>query len=130
MVIRNLIGVMDRKRVSAFGLANKVDFQQINGGINSTYVYTGRVTMVGKSYFEHTINAFQGCSGAGIFLLDGSDQDSSETEEDYCRLIGVHVGRHPDCRNCANIGFLASSVPKPSPEDAFDVEYLIKRDFV
>jgi|Transcript_21218 hypothetical protein len=35
------------------------------------HLYVGFVTQVGEYHFEHTINAFGGCSGALIVLLEG-----------------------------------------------------------
>jgi hypothetical protein len=55
---------------------------------------TGQIPNVspGKEAFKHNINAFQGCAGAIIFLLDVDQEGHGVIEADYGKAIAVHVG--------------------------------------
>jgi hypothetical protein len=70
------------------------------GNVN---IYTGKITLTGDSHIEYDINAFTGCSGAIVFLLD-RDQPSSVEQVDYGKAIAVHAGAHPTLVN-RNLGF-------------------------
>lgn len=68
--------------------------QRIYGRVNQVNIYTGEITRVcdDGSCFEHNVNAFQGCSGALVFLLDREQDSCGVLEEDYGKAIAVHVG--------------------------------------
>lgn len=70
------------------------ELRQIFGSEGRVNIYTGQITNVspGKEAFEHSINTFQGCSGAVIFLLDQNQQGHGVSESDYGKAIAVHVG--------------------------------------
>lgn len=73
------------------------------GESNQVNIYTGKILVVGETHIEHDINAFTGCSGAIVFLLD-LDQPSSVLRKHWGSAIAVHVGSHPSIRT-RNIGF-------------------------
>ena len=70
------------------------ELRQIFGREGRVNIYTGQITNVspGKEAFEHNINAFRGCSGAVIFLLDVDQEGFGVIENDYGKAIAVHVG--------------------------------------
>jgi V8-like Glu-specific endopeptidase len=41
--------------------------------------------------FSHSINTYEGCSGAVVFLLDKDQPAESVQEEDFGKAIGVHA---------------------------------------
>ena len=89
-------------------LAN-VKFEEIYGKPDSVIIYTGKITDVGKQHIEYTCNAFTGCSGALVFLLD-KDQPNSVQRCDYGKAIAIHSGSHPFLPS-RNFGFLLRSHP-------------------
>ena len=70
------------------------ELRQIFGREGRVNIYTGQITNVspGKEAFEHNINAFRGCSGAVIFLLDVDQEGLGVMESDYGKAIGVQAG--------------------------------------
>lgn len=64
------------------------------GEMNTVNVYTGEITRISHDEFcfEHSINTFEGCSGAVVFLLDRHQDRESVLEEDEGKAIAVHVG--------------------------------------
>jgi len=83
--------------------------EEIYGTPNSVNIYTGMITYVGKDHIEYTCNAFTGCSGAVVFLLD-QDQPPSVQRSDYGKAVAVHSGSHPFLP-ARNFGFLVRSHP-------------------
>lgn len=83
---------------------SNTDMDEIYGKKRGVSIYTGRVKRLsddGKT-FEHDINAFRGCSGAIIFLLD---VQADESDRDYYGMaVGIHVGGLPSCDR--NLGFI------------------------
>jgi hypothetical protein len=69
---------------------------QIYGRRRHTHIYTGKITYVGEQHIEDDVNAFEGCSGAIVFLLN-TDQpnDSGVTVKDYGTAIAVLLGVIP-----------------------------------
>jgi hypothetical protein len=70
------------------------ELRQIFGREGRVNTYTGQIMNVSpdKTAFEHNINAFRGCSGAVIFLLDVDQEGLGVIENDYGKAIAVHVG--------------------------------------
>jgi hypothetical protein len=63
------------------------------GADGQSRIYTGTVTEIsanGKT-FGHNINAYMGCSGAIVFLLD---KDQPEDLDEYLHgwAVGIHTG--------------------------------------
>jgi len=83
--------ISEQKLVDVYGLPNVVN------------IYTGKITHVGEQHIEYDVNAFTGCSGAIVFLLD-KDQPPSVQSCDHGKAIAVHVGSHPFLPN-RNFGF-------------------------
>ena len=57
-------------------------------------IQTGVVTAVygsNREVFGHSINTYEGCSGAIIFLLDKDQPPESVESHDYGKAIGVHA---------------------------------------
>lgn len=57
-------------------------------------IQTGAVTAVygdRAEVFAHSINTYEGCSGAVIFLLDKDQNPESVQEHDYGKAIGIHA---------------------------------------
>ena len=77
--------------------------KEIYGEALEKKVYAGTITFVGEHHVEYDINAFEGCAGAIVFLLD-VDQHESVSPQDYGNAIGVHTGKHPSLSD-RNIGF-------------------------
>jgi hypothetical protein len=57
-------------------------------------IYTGKITRVSPdgAWFEHNINAYRGCSGAVVFLLDENQNNNGVMDQDYGKAIAVHAG--------------------------------------
>jgi hypothetical protein len=87
-----LINVSEQDLASIFGEPGKV------------IIYTGTVTKVCGDHIEYDINAYTGCSGAIVFLLD-TDQPASVRDVDHGKAIAVHAGAHPTLVN-RNLGFI------------------------
>jgi hypothetical protein len=56
-------------------------------------IQTGVITglFANGAVFSHTINTYEGCSGAVIFLLDKAQPPESVQAEDIGKAIGVHA---------------------------------------
>lgn len=76
-----------------------------------TNIYTGEIVRVGLHHIECSINSFEGCSGAVVFLLD-KKQPSSVLESDWGCAIAVHAGAHS--RLDRNIAFKHADKPRPA----------------
>jgi hypothetical protein len=67
--------------------------------MNHVNVYTGAITSASAGYdgtvLEHNINAFAGCSGAIMFLLDKNQEGLGVEECEYGKAAAVHVGGDP-----------------------------------
>jgi hypothetical protein len=76
---------------------SKEEVVRIYGPPKTMHIYTGEITMVSTHHIEYHINAFQGCSGAIVFLLGLETQpgDSGVTLGDVGKAIAVHAGAHP-----------------------------------
>jgi hypothetical protein len=74
------------------GAPISVCLADIYGPKHQVCIYTGEVTEVSEQSdtFCHSINTFEGCSGAVIFLLD-QDQDAQQEVADGM-AVGIHVG--------------------------------------
>jgi hypothetical protein len=90
-----------------------IDLEQVYGQTYQVCIYTGQVTEIATNgrTFCRNINAFEGCSGAIIFLLDRnqpSDDDMAAVvaDEFHGRVVGINVGGL-DMDN--NLGFLINS---------------------
>jgi hypothetical protein len=83
---------------------------KLYGNPNVPNIYTGTIKTVGEgsNHIEYDLNAFTGCSGAAVFLLD-KNQPESVDPSDFGKAIAVHSGAHPVALD-RNIGFLLSSV--------------------
>lgn len=73
-----------------------VDLGSVYGLKHQVCIYTGSVTEVSENgkTFCHSINTFEGCSGAVTFLLD-EDQDTAQgfpADLDEGVAVGIHVG--------------------------------------
>lgn len=81
-----------------------VSLEDVYGKKLQACVYTGIVTEVSENdqTFCHSINAFEGCSGAVVFLLD-QNQEVQVEDEFHGMAVGIHVGGL-DLNN--NIAFL------------------------
>jgi hypothetical protein len=83
-----------------------INLLYVYGPKHQVCIYTGEVTEVSETSetFCHSINTFEGCSGAVIFLLDQGQDASQEVpqEVDDGMAVGIHVGGL-DSDN--NIGF-------------------------
>ena len=75
--------------------SSNVDLEAVYGPQQMACVYTGNVTEIstnGKT-FCHDINAFVGCSGAVVFLVDEQPDDFEfGIEEVRGKAVGIHVG--------------------------------------
>ena len=69
-----------------------VKLTDIYGPKHQVCIYTGKVTKVSEQSdtFCHSINAFEGCSGAVVFLLDPCQDAPQEVADDM--VVGIHVG--------------------------------------
>lgn len=79
------------------------DLQKIFGSPGNVNIYTGKITLVGDHYIEYDINAYRGCSGAVVFLLD-ANQPGSVREDDFGKAIAIYAGAYPTLVN-KNFGF-------------------------
>jgi hypothetical protein len=72
---------------------SNVELEDFYGQKLQACVYTGKVTEVSANdrTFCHDINAFEGCSGAVIFVLD-RNQPVHVEEQYHGMAVGVHVG--------------------------------------
>ena len=80
--------------------------RKLVGDKNSLCVFAGEIAALHdnpEKSFEHSINTYQGCSGAIIFLLD-KHQPAVEIAQHKGNAIGVHVGGLHN--RPANLGFL------------------------
>jgi hypothetical protein len=71
-----------------------VDPTHVYGAPDEISIYAGIITAVGEKFFVHDINSYRGCSGASVFLLDGSNADM---------CIGVHIGSPVDIEPAVNL---------------------------
>jgi hypothetical protein len=81
---------------------SSIDLNKMYGPTRLACIYTGTVTEIpanGKT-FGHTINTFEGCSGAIVFLLD-LNQPHDVDEALYGFAVGVHSGGLDDTSNVA-----------------------------
>ncbi|KAL3906697.1 MAG: hypothetical protein SGARI_003882 [Bacillariaceae sp.] len=80
------------------------NLMQVYGEKYQVCIYTGRVTEVSANgrTFCHDINAFKGCSGAIVFLLD-LNQSEDVPEDFHGRAVGINVG---GMDTESNLGFL------------------------
>ena len=87
------------------------ELRQIFGREGRVNIYTGQIMHVSpdKESFEHNINAFRGCSGAVIFLLDEDQEGVGVIDKDYGKAIAVHVGG--DRLSCGTIINFAFKIP-------------------
>ena len=85
------------------------DIEQIYGQLGKVNVYTGEIIYVGEKHIEYSINAFTGCSGAVVFLLDRG-QPPSVGPSNWGRAIAVHSGAHPTIGD-RNYAFFNQSTP-------------------
>lgn len=70
-----------------------LNLTRLYGPVPQACIYTGSVTEIsanGKT-FGHDINAFEGCSGAVVFLLDQNQPDDVD-EGLYGLAVGIHSG--------------------------------------
>jgi len=58
---------------------SEAEIEKIYGKPGMVNIYTGEITYVGPQHIEYTINAFTGCAGAIVFLLDVDQPDSVDT---------------------------------------------------
>ena len=67
---------------------------EVLGEKNEVNIYTGEIKRVtdDNQCFEHDINAFCGCSGAVVFLLDQQPKGVGVLQEDHGKAIAVHAG--------------------------------------
>jgi hypothetical protein len=81
------------------------ELNRIYGPPKTTHIYTGVITLTSTHHIEYDINAFEGCSGAVVFLLGIETQptNSGVTLNDVGKAIAVHAGAHP--RKVKNFGF-------------------------
>jgi hypothetical protein len=56
---------------------NEVDIRRIYGRSGQVNIYTGKIKYVGAKHIEYDINAFTGCAGAVVFLLDQHQPEDS-----------------------------------------------------
>jgi hypothetical protein len=86
------------------GAPISVRLEDVYGPKHQVCIYTGEVTEVSEQSetFCHSINTFEGCSGAVIFLLDQDQEDAPEEVADGM-AVGIHVGGL-DTTN--NLGFM------------------------
>jgi hypothetical protein len=63
------------------------------GPPNMPVIQTGVITAVygNGAVFGHSINTYEGCSGATIFLLDNDQPPESVERHDWGRAIGIHA---------------------------------------
>jgi hypothetical protein len=71
-----------------------VDPTHVYGAPDEISIYAGIITAVGEKFFVHDINSYRGCSGASVFLLDGSNAGM---------CIGVHIGSPVDIEPAVNL---------------------------
>jgi hypothetical protein len=83
--------------------------REIYGKPYEVNIYTRHITYVGASHIEYTFNAFTGCSGAVVFLLD-KNQPESVQECDWGHAVAIHSGAHPFLQN-RNYGFVIRDHP-------------------
>lgn len=69
-----------------------VTLTDIYGPKHQVCIYTGEVTEVSEQSdtFCHSINTFEGCSGAVVFLLDQGQDAPQEVADGMA--VGIHVG--------------------------------------
>ncbi|KAL3896270.1 MAG: hypothetical protein SGARI_007217 [Bacillariaceae sp.] len=86
------------------GAPISVRLEDVYGPKHQACIYTGEVTEISEhsETFCHSINTFEGCSGAVIFLLDQDQEDAPEEVADGM-AAGIHVGGL-DTTN--NLGFM------------------------
>ena len=75
-------------RPTSAGLTTQHEVDAIFGE-PGPHLYSGIVTKVGRGFFGHNINAYAGCSGALIVLLEPSGD--AVLESDTGCAIGIHV---------------------------------------
>lgn len=86
--------------------AEGTNVEEIHGPLFDTCICTGEIAAVHtqKLSFEHSINAFCGCSGAIVFLLDTDQVESAEGLGG--KALAVQVGGHPNDNTRANVAFI------------------------
>lgn len=67
---------------------------EIFGKKGEVNIHTGEIKRVVEDglCFKHDINAFEGCSGSIMFLLDQQPDGVGVVEEDHGKAIALHVG--------------------------------------
>ena len=87
------------------GAEKGVNLESVYGKPSQPCIYTGEITklMEETGTFLHNINAFKGCAGAVIFLLDEDQEHALPAEVEPGMAIGVHVGGADDSNN---LGFI------------------------
>jgi hypothetical protein len=100
-------------RKSASAPPNVTDemLRGVFGKPRRTNIYTGEIVCVGLHHIECSINSFEGCSGAVVFLLD-IKQPSSVLDFDWGCAIAVHAGAHS--RLDRNVAFKLAAKPRPA----------------
>jgi hypothetical protein len=80
-------------REGTIGKLNETEETTYFGPPSVPIIQTGVVTGVygDGEVFSHSINTYEGCSGAVVFLLDKDQPAESVQEEDFGKAIGVHV---------------------------------------
>jgi hypothetical protein len=89
------------------------ELNRIYGPPKKTHIYTGTITLTSTHHIEYDINAFEGCSGAVVFLLGLETQPANAgvTLKDVGKVIAVHAGSH--LREVKNLGFKFTAKPPP-----------------
>ena len=105
----------------------KEDFPQnaimrIFGEDNAVNIYTGEITAVtpDKEVFRHSINAFRGCSGAIVFLLD-KNQGGLVEDKHLTKAVGVHVGTFQETTTTTT----ADRTESHSSQEQFNIAFAI-----
>lgn len=85
------------------GAPINVRLEDVYGPKHQVCIYTGAVTEVSErsGTFCHSINTFEGCSGAVIFLLDKGQEGAPPKEVADGMVVGIHVGGLDTTNNLA-----------------------------
>jgi len=104
-------GATPKTVLGGYAHIQQPELNRIYGPAKHTHIYTGEISHVGSQHIEYTINTFEGCSRAIVFLLgcEAQPADLGVMLKDVGKAIAVHTGVHP--RKIKNFGFKFNAKP-------------------
>jgi hypothetical protein len=103
-------------REGTIGKLNETKETTYFGPPSVPIIQTGVVTGVygDGEVFSHSINTYEGCSGAVVFLLDKGQPVESVQEEDFGKAIGVHAAGYSPLNLGMNVFKAFHSMTNPA----------------